>query len=197
MQTVPHNQVKEEDKIPDGRQVFVTNVDPDVSHWQTKETEFFTIKFPKEWYWLELDREKSEYRNMYVISNNLGFPLEDYKNDPIGMAGIDERTTLQNSEVVITFGGTATTNSGTPLDSLDFLIATSQNNSTRKCIRPSDTKTIPLIASCVSQEGNQKLQVYYIISETTSLYVRMHTSLDTLASKDIFEKIAYNIETKP
>ena len=34
---------------------FVIDVDPDVSHWQTKETEFFKIKFPKEWYWIESD----------------------------------------------------------------------------------------------------------------------------------------------
>jgi hypothetical protein len=57
------------------KQTFVTDVDPDVSHWQTKETEFFTIKFPKEWYWLES-----------VITNNPNFEIDRYtdiRGEPI------------------------------------------------------------------------------------------------------------------
>ena len=49
---------------------FVTDVDPDVSHWQTKETKTFTIKFPKEWHWIEFPGYDDQGRGgSHVISN--------------------------------------------------------------------------------------------------------------------------------
>lgn len=174
---------------------YVTDVDPDISHWQAKEAELFTIKFPKEWYWLELSSEKTEYRNMHVISNNPSFPLENYKNDPISLTGI-QNFTLTNSEVVINFGGTATTDSGTPIDSLNFFTDSVGGNSEKICSKPTNTKTLPLIASCIHKEDDQVIQTYYIINEEISLFLNVHMSHETILPKNILEKIVKNVKLK-
>lgn len=173
---------------------FVTEVDPDVKNWETKETEFFIIKFPKEWYWLELSEKETGYRNMYIISNNSKFPLANYKNDPISLTGI-QNSKLADTEIVINFGGTATANSGTPVDSLNFL-TTSKDNPERKCVRPTDTKVLPFIASCTNKENDKIIQTYYIINEEISLFLNMYMSHETILSKSILEKIARNVKLK-
>lgn len=177
--------------------VFVTDVDPEVSHWQTKETKYMTVKFPKEWYWVEISVEKPGSNGAFVISNNKDFPLEDYKNDSFNMTGI-QNSTLDNTEVVITVWGSATSDAGTPLDSLDSRIDSAENfDPTAKCIRPSNTVTLPIVASCSTKQGNHQVEhKYYVIDEINSLIITARTTDETLVSKDIIERIARNIKIK-
>lgn len=168
---------------------FVVDVDPDVSRWQTKETEFFTIKFPKEWYWLES-----------VITNNPNFPIAD--NQEIGIfSGIGPAppiTIVNNSELVITHRGTPTSNAGTPSDALDSIFELARYNYPAvKCIRPEGVKTLPIVAHCSAHYPEDQTQLsYYVIDNNWALTLtaRMRGESDTL--QPIVEKIARSIQIK-
>lgn len=167
---------------------FVTDIDPDVNHWQTKETEFFTIKFPKEWYWIEATPPAPQYGRSSIITNNPNHPLQ-YPDH--GM--FDD--VVNNTEVVITNNGSATSDAGTPVDSLNSLIKSAEERNA-KCVRLSES-SIPLIASCVEKDQNHQMyHSYYIINEITSLFLTAHTSDNTIISEEILERIARNLKMK-
>lgn len=190
--------------------VFVTNVDPDVSHWQTKETEFFTIKFPKEWYWLESDLKKTGYYSQ-VITNNPNFDINKYADISLGTGGSyhvtsqDGTTTsipLQDDEVIISFGGTATANSGTPEQSIDSVFQSKQGNPYPvHCQRLSNPNIVPIRAHCsfidnATVTTPQKIQTYYIVNELNNISVSARTTDTTTVPKDILDKIAENMVVK-
>jgi hypothetical protein len=106
-----------------------------------KETEFFTIKFPKEWYWLESDLEKTGYRSR-VITNNPNFEIDKYADIRGGtyhMTAQDGTLTsipLQDSEVVISFDGAATSNVGTPEQSLNATLQSMKREPLYTAITP-------------------------------------------------------------
>lgn len=178
---------------------FVTDVDPDVNHWQTKETKYMKFKFPKEWYWLELTKETGGH-GVYVISNNPDFPLEE--NSEIGIfsdIGPDVPIILTNpTEIVITDRGTPTSNSGAPLDSLESIIRLAKYNYPEvECVRPTNLTTLPLVAHCsATYHDNQHQVSYYVIDESWSLTITARSTDDSLVLKDILEKIARNIKIK-
>lgn len=150
-ETVPQNQVKEEEKTTDEHQVFVTNVDTDVSHWQTKETEFFTIKFPKEWYWMESNLKETGYHST-VITNNPDFPISEYSDIGIGTGG-NYPIVLRNAfEIVISTNGLGwvTLDAGSPREFLELEMDRVKKyvNSSAECSYISNLKEIPLISRC-------------------------------------------------
>jgi hypothetical protein len=179
---------------------FVTDVDLDVDHWQMRENKvFFTVKFPKEWYWLELSKEETEYNNTYVISNNPSFPLKDYKNDPVGLVGLDGRTILQDSEIVISFSGTATENSGTPQQSIDSAFRlTKESHSFADCSQLSRPNIIPVRAYCsfIDTTTHQKVQTYYTANKLNTIFFSARTTETSTVPKDILDKIAENMAVK-
>lgn len=170
---------------------FVTDVDPDVNHWQTKETKYMIFKFPKEWYWVEAVPPDPKYGRSSIITNN---PNRSLRYPDIGM--FDDIT--NNTEVVITDHGTPTTNSGTPIDSLKYLTDMAHEaDSTAECIQLSDVKIIPIIASCLIKQDNHQVEHnYYVIDEINSLIITARTTDNTLVHQDILEKIARNIRIK-
>jgi len=180
---------------------FVTNVDSDVNHWQTKETEFFSIKFPKEWYWLETPPEKPGYFGANAISNNPNFPLLKYSD--IGMATASDYSPLvltNDTEVVVTDHGWPTSNSGTPLDSINWQIERVKKdvNPNGKCDAIGNVKNGPLTAYCsFVTENHQKVQTYYIAYNTmTFAFTARTTEKNTSVNKDLLEKIAKNFIVK-
>lgn len=179
----------------DKQEQFVTDVDPDVSHWQTKETGFLTIKFPKEWYLVEISVEEPGANGAFVISNNKNFSLEEYKNDAFNMTGL-QHSVLKNTEVAITIWGTATSNSGTPLDSLSYLVdGAKEFDPTAKCTQPLNIKILPIIASClVKQENHQAEHKYYVIDKINSLIITARTTDDTIVPENVLGEIARNIK---
>jgi len=175
-------------------QAFVTDVNMNVENWQMKETEFFTIKFPEEWYFLESK----------VITNNQDFNIDKYAD--IGLftegkylftsvsEGVEsEPIPLQNDEVIISFRGTPTSNSGTPQDSMDSKIGKQSANG-YECAQDS-IKQLPLRGNCFfTTDYDEQIHTYYVITEEISLAITARTTADTMIDEDIIEKIVDSIK---
>jgi hypothetical protein len=184
---VKNNIIAEEDRQQnqeEQQQKFIVDVDMDVNHWQTKETEFFTIKFPKEWYWLES-----------VITNNSDFDM--VKNTGIGIfSDIGPRSPLtlsNNTEIVISERGKPTSNAGTPQDSLDAIFEMAKKNNPAVDCVVLNNKTIPFTAYCSVAFNNSKMrqQSYYIINEEITLTFTAWTTQENSKNLiDVLEKIA-------
>jgi hypothetical protein len=168
------NQQQDQRQTP-AEEKFVTDVDPDVNHWQTKETEYFTIKFPKEWYWLEPDPRETEYRSQ-VITNNPNFQIDRYPDISVFTGGAFQFSSddkkhqslpLNPSEVVITTSGLGgvTSNSGTPREFMDGEITRLKRDlyPEMKCHYTSSLNSIPLTAFCSFLDSNgQIVDTYYV-----------------------------------
>lgn len=187
---------------------FVTDVDPDVSHWQTKETEFFTIKFPKEWYWLESDLEKTGYHSQ-VITNNFKFAIGRFSDISVFtgtsyrfIKSVEQSTSipLKKTEIVVSTNGFgwATTNAGTPYDFLEAKFASVRGMSLHNtdCKYTSSTKESPLTAYCIFEEDTQRVETRYISYPENTYALTSRTTIDTVVPKDILEKIVGTIQIK-
>lgn len=178
---------------------FVTDVDPDVRHWQTKETESFAIKFPKEWYWLESDLEKAGYHSK-VITNNPNFEIDKYAEigifSDIGPA--PPITIVNNSELVITDRGSPTSNAGTPLDALDSIFELAKRNYPAvSCAPPGNPKILPIVARCSAHYPEDQTQLsYYVIDKDLSLTLTLRKKGDSDVLQSIVEKMARSIQIK-
>lgn len=180
-------------------------IDPNADHWQTKETEAFSIKFPKEWYWMESDPTKHGYPSnsgrSYVITNNPDFDIDKYSDIGTG-AGIGYPLTLtDDTEIVITFSGVAiTSESGSPRDSIDWEIKKTEEdiNPDADCSYVDRIENIPPAAYCsFIDENGQKVQVYYVAyDKITYAFTSRTTSNDTAMSNDLLEKIAKSFVIK-
>jgi hypothetical protein len=183
-------QSPKEDRMQDQQeqQNFLVDVDTNLDHWQTKETEFFTIKFPKEWYWL-----RSEF-----ITNNPNFDINKYAG--IGVfsdIGPNSPLMLSNAtEAVITDWGRATSDAGTPQDSLDAILKLARNNNPSVDCNVINNRTIPFTAFCTATYDSQLQQSYYVINNKISLTLTARTTKDTLVKKEILDKIAESIILK-
>jgi type II secretory pathway pseudopilin PulG len=186
-QSVQQQQTSESDQQQNQgeKQKFVTDVDPNIGHWQTKEAEFFTIKFPKEWFWLES-----------VIANNPDFDTVKYADIGVGTGGNYPITLANNTEVVISFNGSATSDAGTPQDRIDSIFKlTKQNDPLVRC-SIYNNKTIPFAVYCSSAHDSQLQQSYYVINKEVSITFTARTTKDTLVKKEILDKIADSIILK-
>ena len=162
---------------------FVVDVDPDVSHWQMKETESFTVKFPKEWHWIEFPGYDDQGSgSSFVISNNPTFPLAEYSD----MGIFPDRSyalVLKNStEIMVDFEildyGVRTSSSGNPRSPQsglnDFLRLVPRINPNAICEPLFDTKLGMVSALCfIKQEHHQKIFVFYKATKEFSLMVTM------------------------
>lgn len=183
---------------------YVTNVDPDVSHWQTKETKGFSIKFPKEWYWIEFPGYDDQGSGgSYVVSNNPNFPLNEYSDLGIFPSQSYKLVLKDNTEIVIDFSlydyGPQTSSLGNPLDPVSelnmFLHLVPRINSTAECepllVRDGNSTNMTSTYCSINQENHQKDLVYYKASKMFSLMLTMRTtdrlSIDPSILKDIAE----------
>ncbi|MEF3692370.1 MAG: hypothetical protein V3574_04940 [Candidatus Moraniibacteriota bacterium] len=177
------------------KQEFVVDVDMNVDHWQTKETEFFTIKFPKEWYWLESDPEKTGYHSR-MITNNPNFDIDKYADIGVGTGGNYPLEFENKNEVVISFSGAATSDAGTPQQSIESgLRGIRENHLQAICEYSSDLTDLPIIiANCIFADSNyQKVQTYFVVNEKNKIFFSIRTTEDNLAKKEIFYEIAKNM----
>ncbi len=166
----------------DKNEVFVTDVDPDVSHWQTKETEFFTTKFPKEWYWIEEEAliPTSGFSPDGIITNNPSLPL---RYPEVGVNDI-----VNNTEVVIGYGILFT--------STDDIVTVGVEDMSpvEGCKFLSDAESVPIIKSCTLKYDNHQVeQVYHTIYKNMTVFLNVRTTDDTSVSNSILEDIARNI----
>ena len=193
----------------DEQKQFVVDVDPDVSHWQTKETESFKVKFPKEWYWVEFpgyDNQGSG--SSFVVSNNPAFPLAEYSNKGIFPDRSYELILKNSTEIVVDFDiydyGARTSSSGNPQDPQSelnrFLRLVPRINSTAICEPLFDTFDMRLgmvSASCsIKQEHHQKNFVFYKATRAFSLMVTMKTVDTALVDSSILRNIAESFVMK-
>lgn len=176
---------------------YVTDVDPDVSHWQTRETEFYTIKFPKEWYLKESDAIKTGYRSV-VITNNPDFDIDKYADISLGVEGDYPLALESSSEIVITTNnlGWVTSDAGNPREFLESVIhRVTDAFPSADCSYVSNPTDVPLIAKCLYVVSNsQKVVTYYISKpEQTFSYTARMANENTLDVEPILRNIFMNI----
>lgn len=185
-----------QEQVQEEKKEFVVNVDSNMDHWQTRgENEAFTIKFPKEWYWLESNHSGNEGYSR-VISSNPDFDMVKYADIGI-FSGYSYPLILTNdTEVVISFNGSATSDAGTPQDRIDSIFKlTKQSNPSAKC-SIYNNKTIPFTVYCSSEHDYQLQQSYYVINKEISITFSARTTKDTLVKKETLDKIAKSIILK-
>ena len=186
--------IEEKYKNQDKKQKFIVDVDMNIDHWQVKETEFFTIKFPKEWYWLESDPEKTGYRSR-IITNNPDFDINKYADIGVGTGGNYPLEFEDKNEVVISFNGAATSDAGTPQQSVESgLRGIRESHLQTICEYSSDLTDSPIIANCIFVDSNyQKVQTYFVVNEKNKIFFSIRTTEDNLSKKEIFYEIAKNM----
>jgi hypothetical protein len=179
---------------------FVTDVDMYIDHWQTKDVGSFSVRFPKEWYWVEVPPEKPGYYGYRVISNNPGFPLDKYQD--IGIFTGDDYPLVfsDDTELVVTDRGWPTENSGSPRKSLDSEMRRIKEdvNPLAACEYLSDPRSVPAAAYCsfVNSVG-QRIQTYYLAyNMTTFAFTSRTTENNAARMKDILEMIARSFTVK-
>ncbi len=200
---------------------FVVDVDPDMNHWQTKETEFFTIKFPKEWYWLESDPTKHGYPSdsgrSRIITNNPNFNIDRYADISIFTGGEYLLTStsegiksmslpLNDTEIVITNKGWSTGDAGNPEESIKSVVRgltelRKNIDKSATCERLSRPGIVPATAYCSFSDVNgQKVQTYYASYHLTTFAFTARTAEGNVSTveniKTILEKITKSLTVK-
>lgn len=185
----------------DNDQKFVTDVDMNIDNWQTKETEFFTIKFPREWYWMESEHEENEGYSE-IITNNPNFDIDRYAGIGIG-GGIGQSLSLENhSEVVLTFSGVSVTYEvGTREESIRQEIGRAKEflGSNVSCVYiEAESENNDPEAYCTAvNEKNQKIQAYYTLGKSFTYAFVMWTDIhNEVVKRDILEGVAKSLIEK-
>lgn len=189
---------------------FVVDVDQNIDHWQTKEIEHFTIKFPKEWYWLESDRKKTGYYSQ-VITNNPDFDIDKYSDIGIFTGSeylytstsegvISMQLPLQDNEIVISTNnlGWLTSDTGTPYEFMESIIKrTKKLHPSTECNHVSNPSDIPLITYCSFVKSGQKIQTVYVSNIKRTFAITARTSEEnTTEIQDILKQIAKSYQLK-
>ncbi len=180
-------------KTEDNRETFVTDIDMDVSHWQTKKTEYFTVKFPKEWYWMEESYGKDQGHSE-VITNNPHFDLSKYPYISFG-AGIDYPLTLtNNTEIVVTMSGVAgTAEEGSAVDSINAQIKYVKEhiNSNAVCSQNNTDIPYPTAQCSFVDKNNQSVHVFFVAEKSfTYAFTAWTTQRNTANMEKILEDIS-------
>lgn len=165
-------------------EVFVVDVDPNLDHWQTKKTDLFTVKFPKEWYQLGS-----------VITNNPNFDIAEHAEiGTFSDIGSHSPLTFSNdTEIVIAERGKPTSNAGSPIDSLNSTFSLAEKNNPSVSCVVVENLMMPLKAYCSVEfnDSDMKQQSYYIINEELALtFTAWTTQRNDKNLIDILEKIA-------
>ncbi len=202
-------QIKMQENIQDNKKIdneknpgyFYKNEEVDTSNWKVHETEYFIIKFPKDWHWLEISSNENNAHSNHVISNNIHFDFKKYDEiNAFSDIGPSPSVILKSkSDVVISDTVIATSNAGTPKDSINTRISLAKkNNETSTCTRPTVFQGKYLIALCAAffEKERQLKNVYYIANEENTVILSFNTTKDTLINKKIFNEIAKSIELK-
>lgn len=172
----------------------------DIDHWQTKDMGSFSVKFPKEWYWLEVVDEKPGYFGSRVISNNPDFPLEKYSDIGIFTGGDYSMVFSDDTEVVVTDRGWPTDNAGSPRKSLDSEIRRIKEyiNPSAVCEYLSNPQSVPATAYCsFMNNAGQRIQTYYLAYNMTGFAFTSRTTENNAAMmRDILEMIAKSFTVK-
>lgn len=176
---------------------FILDIDPNTDLWKTQETEFFTIKFPKEWYWIE--SESSGYRSLIITNNHDLNITKEYPDIVIygkGIPGRDDR------ELMVTFRGGLTqeiddktveaekiiNQRGTEISDL------MRNNYGLECSKNFDPPR--LILECDYLSEGQMVQNYYVINRRMTLSVAVRKNSINFDEDDTIKKIIRTIQLK-
>lgn len=181
----------------DDTAVFVTDVDPDVNHWQTKETEFFTIKFPKEWYWIESDRERTGYRSQ-VITNNPDFNIDKYADISLGSAGDYPLILANSTEVIMSFNGSATSDAGSSKQSIESKIRIyKRSHDNAQCVSFAESKRQQVAGRCLFvDENRQEIRTYFIANTLNTIFFSIRMIEDNSIQRSVADSIARSIDIR-
>jgi hypothetical protein len=173
----------------DNDQKFVTDVDMNIDNWQTKETEFFTIEYPKEWYFLE----------SRVITNNPNLNINKYSDIGLFSGGDYPMVLGSDAEFFIAFNGFPTSNSGTPKDSMNYIrdsVLETDSSADCKKIQVENTSVSLLVACHLTDREGYAIRKYGVINERVSITMTVGMTKNTIANTEIFDKIAQSIVLK-
>lgn len=159
---------------------------------------------------MESDLKETGYHSQ-VITNNPDFDINKYADISFGTGGAYHMTSqdgittsipLQDDEVVISFSGTSTENSGTPEQSINSVFQSKQENPYPvDCQRLSNPNIVPIRAYCLFIDNTaatppQKIQTYYIVNKLHTIFFSARTTETTTVPKDILDKIAESMAVK-
>jgi len=166
----------------------------DINHWQTKKTEYFTVKFPKEWYWMESSHKKDEGYSK-VITNNPHFDIEKYADIGIGAGiGYDFLTLTNNTEIVITMSGVAgTAEEGSAVDSINWQLERVRTlmNPNAVCSQNNTDTPYPTAQCSFMDKNNQSVHVFFVAEKSvTYAFTARTTQGNTVNVGKILENIA-------
>lgn len=174
-----------------------TTVDLDVDHWQEAERRgFFSIRFPKEWYWRTSD-PNSGYRTN-ILTNDPGFEISKYPDLGLGESGL---VIENNRAFVIMFYGSPTVEIDNPEKSTENIINGSFSEKSEwvkksynaVCGTLAKKSRVESVLLCTYAKNNQVFRKYFIANRRITVSLTVQMQPDNIVSTDIFDTIANNI----
>lgn len=131
-----------------------------------------------------------------VITNNPNFPINKYAE--IGLSLGADYAVANDTEVVIPFGASATSDVGTPQQSIDSsLRAAKKQHASAACGYLSSMSDIPVVAHCLFMDKNgQKVQLYFIANKISKIVFQVRTTGSNVLQKDVLDTMAKSMVVK-
>lgn len=179
------------------KQEFSPIVNQTISQWQTKTTEFFSIKFPRDWYWLE--NTNSGYQSQ-IITNNPNLDITTQYPDIIfydkGISGRDDEETF------ITFYGRPTqeidnkkvTTKEVVDKKLQEITEMLRGSYQTNCSEMSDVTIRTL--KCSRFDNNQMIQSYYAVNRKITIIMIVRKNSITDNEDEVIDNIVQTLVTR-
>jgi len=168
-------------------------IDPKVRNWQTKETEFFSVRFPKEWFWVETSEPTP-----FFLGAIAAVDLELQ-----GDLNISDLYKSGYKGILVLFTGVAPTsnlvaNTDRPLPEVvgEFFHDWEVQQEGNKLCKRIDT-TSDYVLEC-SGDSNDAIVThdYFLVGSKNQLFFTIVNDADNLLDKNIVDAIAENVRTK-
>lgn len=177
-----------------------TIVDPDITHWQTAKREgFFSIRFPKEWYWRTTDASSGYWTS--VVTNDPRFDISKYPD--VGFMGIEESSLVieNDSTIVMSFYGTPTVQIDDPAESTTDIVKELFVGSSKReqelhhdaiCMSQITERT-PSVLMCSHTQGNQSFQMFFIVNRKETILLMVQKRSTNTIPNEIINEIANSV----
>ena len=191
---IPQQNIQEqvEKNIPKQSEENQAIIDSDIRSWQIKETEFFSARFPKEWFWVE-PFESTPFSlgaiaNVNLESKMVLNPGNLYKS---GYKGI-----------LVLFTGIAPTSNliantdKTLSEAVDEFFHDWESRQENKTCTRIDTTSEYILKCSDDSSGVIMAYDYLIIGSRNQLFLTIFTDADSVLDGKVFDAITENIHTK-
>lgn len=181
--------------LKDGTASFISEspvmiADRNVTLWQTKETGYFTIRFPKEWHWVDVSPDQIDYR-FGVITNDRNFDSSRLYSE--------RGFSVQPEEILIAFNGGPTvqvTEVGkTDEDIIKQFLENQEKISQKKgfvCERQLINGME--ISHCILSENGQSCQEYAFANKKDGIILSVYSNKESSVDEEIIKDIVKNFQ---